>query len=409
MSTSVTDEPATPTPSPVQPVRFAVIGCGSLAQGTHLPNLVRSRQADLHTCCDVTEDVLAVCRTRFAPQRTTSNWREAVADPAVDAVCLATTEKLRLPVIEACAAAGKPVYVEKPLARHLDEALAIQRVVHEAKISLCVGHNRRSSPAMLDARRIFRAHMDDPKPCPWRWDREGAARPALPEDRVPAMNVRINDDWWSWKRWVFDREHAPHGPMLFEMTHFTDMCNWFLADEPVEVVAVESGMLNHAVIVRYRGGAVATLTMGANGSFGYPKELYELMGGGAVVAVDHMVELRTAGIAGAPRRQAYPLENDPYPQIGTEGGLSGWMAKRAQACADAAERGTVEPMLHGNPDKGHARQLDRFIDEIRGTGEQVCGVDDAILATRVAFAAIRSAAEHRPVAMDEIQQLPAGG
>ncbi len=55
------------------------------------------------------------------------------------------------------------------------------------------------------------------------------------------MSVRINDDWYSWKAWVFDKTQAPHGAMLFEMTHFTDMCNWFLKAEPEYVTAMESG------------------------------------------------------------------------------------------------------------------------------------------------------------------------
>ena len=45
-------------------------------------------------------------------------------------------------------------------------------------IPFCVGHNRRSSPAMLDAHRIFRQHMTHPKTCPWRWRREGDLFPS---------------------------------------------------------------------------------------------------------------------------------------------------------------------------------------------------------------------------------------
>jgi hypothetical protein len=36
--------------------------------------------------------------------------------------------------------------------------------------------------------------------------------------------------------------------MLFEMTHFTDLCNWFLAAEPEEVVALATGMLSHSIL-----------------------------------------------------------------------------------------------------------------------------------------------------------------
>ncbi len=384
------------------PLNFAVIGCGMLAQSTHLPNIARSPRMRLHTCCDVADDALAVCREKFGAQHTTHDYRAAIADPEVQAICIATQEQLRLPLIEAAAAARKPVYCEKPIATSLAEALTIQRVVHAAGIPFCVGHNRRCSPAMRDAHRLFRAHMAAPQPCPWRFDREGAERPRLPDDGVAGMSVRINDDWYSWKAWALDKEKAPHGPMLFEMTHFTDMCNWFLGAEPEEVTALEYGVFNHGVVVRYRTGELATISMSANGTFGYPKELYEIFGHGGAVVVDHMAEVRTAGLAGAPARTTYPILNDHFPQVGTEGGIAGWLAKN-RAAGEAAARGEAPYMaLLPGVDKGHARALDYFVDEILGRGPQVCGIDDTIRATRVAFAAIKSAHERRVVRLDEL-------
>lgn len=391
-----------PQLDPSRPLRFAVIGCGAVARAQHIPNIAASPRMQLHTCIDLDDTVLAECRDRFGAKHTGKVWQAAVNDPEVDAICLATTEKLRLPVIAAAAAVGKPVYVEKPLATSLDEMRRIQQVVHASGIPFCVGHNRRASPAMLEARRIFRAHMEHPQPCPWRWQRE-ADLPALPEDGVPSVSVRINDDWHSWKGWVFDKTQAPHGPMLFEMTHFTDVCNWFLADEPIEVTAVAAGMLNEAVIVRYRSGALATIVLGNNGTFGYAKELYEFMGNGAYLAIDHMVEVRTAGITGAPDRIVFPMIQDRHPQIGVEGGISGWLAKKRAACDEAAAAGDPLLQFTAEPDKGHAHALERFVDEIFGLGPEVCGVDASVLATEVAFAAIRSAHERRPVALTEVR------
>jgi predicted dehydrogenase len=383
-------------------LRFAVIGCGALAQSQHLPNIVASTQAELHTCCDVSDATLRVCKQRFAPRRITTAFESAIADPQVDAICLATTERLRLPVIAAAARAGKAVYVEKPVAREMPEIREIQRLVHESKIPICVGHNRRCSPAMRDAHRIFRSHMTHSQPCAWRWQRETQGVPALKEDGTPSFIARINDDWHSWKNWVFDKEQAPHGPMLFEMTHFTDLCNWFLDDEPTEVFAMESGMLNHAVTIRYRGGALASISMCANGTFGYPKELYEVIGNGAFVAIDHMLEIRTAGIAGEPATRVYPMLNDRHPQVGQQGGFQGWMEKKSQACAEAVAHRDPMMQFTAEPDKGHAHAIDYFVDEIRGVGPVVCGIDDAVLASRIAFAAIRSAAERRIVRVAEI-------
>jgi predicted dehydrogenase len=284
----------------------------------------------------------------------------------------------------------------------MPEIREIQRLVHESKIPFCVGHNRRCSPAMRDAHRIFRSHMQHPQPCPWRWQRETEGVPQLREDGTPSFVARINDDWHSWKNWVFDKNQAPHGPMLFEMTHFTDLSNWFLADEPLEVSAMETGILNHAVMIRYRRGALATISMCANGTFGYPKELYEAIGQGAFVAIDHMLEVRTAGIIDAPAKTVYPMLNDRHPHVGPDGGFAGWLLKKAAACAEAAASGDPMKQFAAEPDKGHAHAIDAFVDEIRGAGPVVCGIDDAVLASRVAFAAIRSARERRIVSLEEI-------
>ena len=390
------------TGNQIEPLRVAVIGCGSVARAQHIPNIVRSPRMELHTCVDLDDEVLAECRDLFGAHHIRKDFEGAIADPEVDMICLATTEKLRLPVIRLAAEAGKPVYVEKPLARTLEEMAEIQRVVQAAGIPFCVGHNRRASPAMLDAQRIFRQHMEHQKPNPWRWIRESELLPSLPDDGVPSVSVRINDDWYSWKGWVFDKTQAPHGPMLFEMTHFTDVCNWFLAEPPVEVTAVETGMLNMAVIVRYQSGAMATIVIGNNGTMGYCKELYEFMGNGGYLAVDHMLEVRTAGIANAPAKTTYPMIHDRHPQLGLEGGVAGWLEKKQVACAEATAAGDPLLQFTAEPDKGHAHALEMFVDQIAGTGPEVCGIDAAVLATKVAFAAIRSARERRPVSLAEI-------
>ncbi len=385
-----------------EPLNFAVIGCGALARQQHIPNIAKSEKTVLHTCCDLSDEALKECREVHGALKVGKDWKAAILDPEVDAICLATTEKLRLPVIQFAAENNKPVYVEKPLARSLEEVYEIQKVVNKSGIPFCVGHNRRNSPAMIDAHRIFREQMENPKKCEWRWDREGDSRPPRDDDGIASFSCRINDDWYSWKSWVFDKEQAPHGPMLFEMTHFTDMCNWFLNSEPVEVVAMETGMLNHAIIVKYAGGEIAVLNLCGNGSFGYPKELYEAMGNGSVVVCDHMCEVRTAGIAGAPARITYPLLKDRHPHIGLQGGISGWLEKKAAACQEVLDTGDQTRQFTAEPDKGHAHAMDNFVDEILGKGPAVCGVDDAVMATRVAFAAIKSAHENRIVKLDEL-------
>ncbi len=69
-------------------------------------------------------------------------------DPELDAIVLATPHSAHCAQVAACAAAGKAVYVEKPLALTLDDALAAARACERAGTVLAVGHNRRFLPAV---------------------------------------------------------------------------------------------------------------------------------------------------------------------------------------------------------------------------------------------------------------------
>ncbi len=383
-------------------LNFGVIGCGMLARSMHIPNISRLKKAVLHTCCDISDEALAECKDKHGSLHISKDYNEVINNPEVDALCVATIHELRLPIIAAAAKAGKPVYVEKPMAMNVKEVKEIGEVVKSANILFCVGHNRRNSPAMAEAHGIFRGHMETPQGCKWRFDREGKERPELAGDGVAAMSVRINDDWYSWKGWVFDETIEVCRPMLFEMTHFTDLCNWFMAAEPLEVVALENDIWSSGVVIRYKTGEMATILMCSNGTFGYPKELYEMFGNGAAVVVDHMVEVRTVGIEGVEPRITYPMVNDKHPDVGAEGGIYGWLAKKRAACQEAAEKGDSWLQFTAEPNKGHALAIENFIDEINGDGPVVCGFDDAANATLVVFAAIKSAEEGRVVTIDEI-------
>ena len=391
----------------MKPINFAVIGCGMLARQMHLPNLKSLGEATLHTCCDINEVNLEACQV-FEPKKICRDFREAIADPAVDALVVATTETFRLPIIEAAARAGKPVYSEKPLADTLENALAIQRIVDRHRLPFCVGHNRRSAPAMCEARELFVSHIRNPQPNLWRFERPGWETMQIGGNPgAPVVAIRIIDDWKSWKAVHLQSElNRKVGLLLSEGTHFADLANWFVESEPVRVLCSGEGVLNHTMIIHYANGAMATITLASTGSFAYPKELLEAVGHGGVVACDHMVEVRTAGITGAPAIKCYPMINDRHPAVGSEGGLHGWLEKRRAACEEAAH--ADDPLLQftAEPDKGHRRMLVEFIREIRGERPPVCPVADAVTATRVCLAAAKSYLEGRAVLLSEIAANP---
>ncbi len=86
-----------------------------------------------------------------------TDFHDLLADPAVDAVVIATPHHLHTPVVEAAAAAGKAILLEKPMAPTLEECDLILAAVERAGVPLFVGHTNQFAPtyrqakAMLDA------------------------------------------------------------------------------------------------------------------------------------------------------------------------------------------------------------------------------------------------------------------
>ncbi len=362
----------------------------------------------LHTCCELDSATLAALATRHDGLKTTTNFLEAFADPEVDLVVVATTEHFRMPIYEAAVAAGKPLFAEKPVAATLAEARRTLEMFDSAGLPFCVGHNRRCSPAMAEARMMFRKHMESTTDCPWRFRREGweSVRAVVgAEEGNAVVAIRVNDDWMSWKPVHLGGDNAEYGMLLTEMTHFADLACWFLESKPRRVGVVSSGVANHATIIEFENGDVASITMAANGTFGYPKELLEAFGKGAAVVVDHMLEVRTAGIPDVPAEKRYPVLGDRHPNIGTQGGFAGWIEKKNAACREADEAGDSSLIFTAEPDKGHARMLAEFVKEITGLrAEPVSPLSGAIRATEICTAAIRSFREKRFVDISELDQ-----
>ncbi len=357
---------------------MAVVGCGAIAQGMHLPNIAAHAGIRLRWCCDINPRTLKTVAARWKPDRTTTRIEDVAADPECDAVLIATHPEGRRDLVRTLAAAGKHLYVEKPLADNLPDILRIQRIADETGIVLSVGHNRRMAPALRDARDLFHAHRAAPRSEPWRWDREGRRRPPRPEERQTVMLQRINDDYFSWKAWAFE-ENA--GILLLELNHFTDLAYFFLEREPVLVSAAGSPMMNVLINITFEDGSLCAIVDACVGTFGYPKELYEIYHQGAAIIVDHCMEVRTAGIPGQPFRRLYPSPGDAQ-----AAGIEAWYDRTLEAAGRHTDK--TKPLASPWPDKGHFRFLDAFVKACRGEGPNPC---DAVCGARAAAIVLKAA------------------
>jgi predicted dehydrogenase len=84
----------------------------------------------------------------------TGNLDAVLADKGIGAILLATPHSLHPAQVIACAAAGKQVFCEKPLALRRSDAARMFDACREAGVALAVGHNRRFWPSMRGLREI---------------------------------------------------------------------------------------------------------------------------------------------------------------------------------------------------------------------------------------------------------------
>ena len=83
-----------------------------------------------------------------------TEFADAVADPRVRAVVLATPHSLHVEQIAAVAAAGKPVWCEKPLALTLAEAARAVAACRKAGVVFGLGNNKRCFASMRELKRV---------------------------------------------------------------------------------------------------------------------------------------------------------------------------------------------------------------------------------------------------------------
>jgi predicted dehydrogenase len=95
-------------------------------------------------------------------KRVYEDWRELVADPAVNVVHITTPNYLHYPMAKAAIEAGKHVVCEKPLTMNSQESAELLQLAEEAGIVHVTNYNNRFYPVCQEARaRAMRGDLGD--------------------------------------------------------------------------------------------------------------------------------------------------------------------------------------------------------------------------------------------------------
>jgi predicted dehydrogenase len=168
----------------VSQVRIAIIGAGQWGR-----NLVRVAQdlagSRLVAVCDSSPARLAACAWLSPRARLSSNANEVFDAPDVDAVLIATPASSHASLAVAALAAGKHVFVEKPMALSYDDAQRMLAAAASNGRRLMVGHLMLFHPAIVRMRALLRSGV------------LGEARSICSQRLGPPSPQRDEGFWWS--------------------------------------------------------------------------------------------------------------------------------------------------------------------------------------------------------------------
>lgn len=157
------------------------------------------------------------------------DWRSLVAEPHVDAVIAVTPPALNLEVARCCARFGKPLLIEKPLARNVAEAAEILKVMDAAGVPLTVGQTLRYNPVIQALR---------------------AALPGMGQLHSFCANQRLEPSTLAWHD---DRHAAGAGVLFHTAVHVFDALETITGSRVKRVMAhgrrIHTKVLEDLVIV----------------------------------------------------------------------------------------------------------------------------------------------------------------
>ena len=132
---------------------IVVVGCGYWGK-----NLVRSfsRLGALHGVCDSDGNTARNITAQFAGARCYGEYGDVLSDPAVDAVVLATPAEHHCHMALSAFAAGKDVFVEKPLALEAADGIRMVEAARHSRRLLMVGHLLHYHPAIVRLKQFIR-------------------------------------------------------------------------------------------------------------------------------------------------------------------------------------------------------------------------------------------------------------
>ncbi len=120
-------------------VTVGIIGCGTIANGAHIPAYMKNEDVEIKYFCDIIPERAKEAVEKYGCGIAVEDYHDVLTDPEVEAVSVCTPNKMHATIAIDAMRAGKHVLCEKPAARTYAEALEMQKVQHETGMTLNIG------------------------------------------------------------------------------------------------------------------------------------------------------------------------------------------------------------------------------------------------------------------------------
>ena len=136
-------------------IRWGIIGCGNVTEVKSGPGFQKATNAELVAVMRRNGDLAKDYAERHGVPKWYDDGAALIADPDVDAVSVATPPNTHKAYALMAAAAGKPVYVEKPMAMNHAECIDMVDACKDAGVPLFVAYYRRCLPRFVKIKELI--------------------------------------------------------------------------------------------------------------------------------------------------------------------------------------------------------------------------------------------------------------
>ena len=258
-------------------VGVGCIGAGSFASSVIFPGLQSIKGVRLQSVGTTSGASAASAKHAFKFENAEPP-SELLNNPDVGTVFILTRHDTHAPLVAQALLAGKPVFVEKPLAVDREQLAQVQEAYAAQILAGCapfvmVGFNRRFAPFTEKIRQFFAKRCE----------------PML-------IHARVNAGYIPHGHW----SHGEGGRIVGEFCHFVDWARSAIGSPIYSVAATglpdgaQYKSDNIAVTLKFADGSVANLLYLANGDRSIPKEFFEVFCQGAIARLHDFRTLELA-------------------------------------------------------------------------------------------------------------------